>query len=349
MAGLVQTVKNTIAENVGGPSHALALPEHQFSLSEVPDQSNKVAVVTGGTRGIAYACTHTLLSKNIAKVFVIARAADAYEDAKASIARDLGEDKASRLVWKPVDLADWKKTAAIAGEIAEETDRIDIFIGASARGIMTYEKTDYGVDRHMAVNHMGHSILISHLLPVFKKTAEKGNTVRIVLFGSNAHQATPSDCKFESLDELNTDLGPNGQYGRSKLAQMLYAKYLTKTLHSKYPKILANSIHPGFVETKMSVEDIHEPYPIMGYAMSVGMKPFKKSQWQGAVSAMYCATKTEKSGEYVCPPAIPETGSSLYVDEDGKLQENLMNLTEKIISEKFPVESVKKGCPMEFS
>jgi len=94
----------------------------------------------------------------------------------------------------------------------------------------------------------------------------------------------------------------------------------------------------------MSVEDIHEPYPIMGYAMSVGMKPFKKSQWQGAVSAMYCATKTEKSGEYVCPPAIPETGSSLYVDEDGKLQENLMNLTEKIISEKFPVESVKKGC-----
>jgi len=130
---------------------------------------------------------------------------------------------------------------------------------------------------------------------------------------------------------------------------MLYTKYLTKTLHSKYPKILANSIHPGFVETKMSVQDIHEPYPVMGYAMSVGMKPFKKSQWDGAVSPMYCATKTEKSGEYICPPAIPETGSSLYVDEKGELQENLMHLTETIVSEKFPVESVKKGCPMDFS
>jgi len=237
----------------------------------------------------------------------------------------------------------------VAGEIAEETDRIDIFIGASARGIMTYQLTDYGVDRHMAVNHMGHTILVSHLLPIFKKTAENGNTVRIVLFGSNVHRGTPSDCKFESLDELNQDLGPNGQYGRTKLAQMLYAKYLTKTLHSKYPNILANSVHPGFVETKQSVEDIHEPYPILGYAMSVGMKPFKKSQWEGAVSAMYCATKTEKSGEYICPPAIPETGSSQYVDEKGELQDNLMKLTEKIVSEKFPVESVKKGCPMEFS
>ena len=118
-----------------------------------------------------------------------------------------------------------------------------------------------------AVNHMGHVILTSHLLPLMKKTADKGNTVRIVTLGSNAHQASPSDCKFASLEELNQDLGPNGQYGRSKLAQMLYVKYLNKHLTSTHPKILANSVHPGFVDTKMSREDIHEPYPLGGYAM----------------------------------------------------------------------------------
>ena len=114
---------------------------------------------------------------------------------------------------------------------------------------------------------MGHVILTSHLLPLMKETADKGNTVRIVTLGSNAHQAAPSDCKFASLEELNQDLGPNGQYGRSKLAQMLYVKYLNKHLTSTHPKILANSVHPGFVDTKMSREDIHEPYPLGGYAM----------------------------------------------------------------------------------
>lgn len=28
------------------------------------------------------------------------------------------------------------------------------------------------------------------------------------------------------------------------------------------------------------------------------MEPFKKDQFMGAVSALYCATTTEKSGEY---------------------------------------------------
>ena len=45
----MQAVKNTIAENFGGPSHKLA--EEKFDLDDVPDLSGKVAVVTGGTEG----------------------------------------------------------------------------------------------------------------------------------------------------------------------------------------------------------------------------------------------------------------------------------------------------------
>lgn len=196
---------------------------------------------------------------------------------------------------------------------------------------MTYQLTDYGIDRHMAANHFGHVVLTSKLLPLLKSTAEKGDKVRIVGFGSNLHQGTPSDCKFASLEELNQDLGPNANYGRSKLAVMLYCKYLSKHLPSN---VLANSIHPGIVETKMSVEDIHEPYPVMGYMNSVVLNPFKKDNFQGAVSALFSATKTEQTGQYVCPPAVPEKGSSLYVDEKGELTENLMALTKKLLREK---------------
>jgi NAD(P)-dependent dehydrogenase (short-subunit alcohol dehydrogenase family) len=218
--------------------------------------TGKVAIVTGGSEGIGYGCTHTLLSHNVSKVFILSLSQEVADGATKSLSEDLGPEAAQKLTWMKCDVGDWQAVAKAAEEIGSKTDRIDIMILNAGRGIMTYQLTDYGVDRHMAVNHFGHVIFASHLMPIMKKTAEKGNTVRIVTLGSNAHQATPSDCKFESLEELNQDLGPNGQYGRSKLAQMLYVKYLNKHLtQGKEPKILANTVHPGFVHTKMSQDD----------------------------------------------------------------------------------------------
>ena len=195
----------------------------------------------------------------------------------------------------------------------------------------------------MAMNHMAHVILTSHLLPILKKTASNGSTVRIVNMASNAHQATPSDTKFESLEEMNRDLGPNGQYGRSKLASILYSRYLARHLTSSHPTILANATHPGFVDTKMSKEDIHEPYPLGGYAMSVGMAPLKKNIMQGCVSTVFAATKATKSGEYICPPAVPELGSEMAQDDE--LGEKLMKLTRDVVKDKTYEDSAAKGCP----
>ncbi|KAH7350996.1 hypothetical protein BKA65DRAFT_396477 [Rhexocercosporidium sp. MPI-PUGE-AT-0058] len=346
MASIVNTVKNTITENFGG-THSLASKANQFSLAAVPDQSYKVAVITGGSRGIGYACAHTLLEKNIEKLFIIGSTKESLDGASSDISSTLGSSYVSKVKFLQADMGDWQSLPALAKQITDSTDRLDILINCAARGIMTYQLTSYGVDRHMAVNHMGHVILTSHLLSLIKSTAEKNpqDKVRLVMFGSNTHQVTPSDCKFASLSELNQDLGPNGQYGRSKLAQMLYAKFLTRHLKEKHPNVIANSVHPGFVETKMSTEEIHEPYPVGGYAMSVGMKPFKKDQWEGAVSAMWCATRAEEGGMYVCPPAVVEEGSAVYQDESGEVEANLMRLTLDVVGEKMDPE--KKGCPLQ--
>ncbi len=195
----------------------------------------------------------------------------------------------------------------------------------------------------MAMNHMAPVILTSHLLPIMEKTASKGNTVRICNMSSNAHQGAPSDTKFESLDELNRDLGPTGQYGRSKLAVILYSRYLNKHLTSSHSNILVNAMHPGFVQTAMSTRDIHEAYPIAGYALSAGIG--KKDIWQGCVSSVFAATKTTKSGEYICPPAVPESGSAMAQDEE--LGERLMKLTRDLVKEKTYEDSAAKGCPFK--
>jgi NAD(P)-dependent dehydrogenase (short-subunit alcohol dehydrogenase family) len=180
--------------------------------------TGKVAVVTGGSEGIGYGCTYTLLKHNIAKVYILSLSEDVVKGAKGAIGSELGQEAAEKAEWLQCDMSDWKRVKEVAEQIKNSTDRLDILINNAGRGIMTFQLTDYGVDRHMAVNHMGHVVLTSHLLPLMKKTAEQGNVVRIANQASNAHQATPSDTKFESLEELNRDLGPNGNYGRSKLA-----------------------------------------------------------------------------------------------------------------------------------
>ncbi|KAK6715347.1 putative oxidoreductase bli-4, mitochondrial [Fusarium graminearum] len=332
MASIIDTVKNTIAENFGGPAEQLAT--HQFSLSETPNLSGKVAVVTGGSEGIGYGVTHTLLTHDISKIFILSLSKEVVEGAKKSVAEELGQEKADRTEWVQCDLSNWAEVKKAADQIKDSTDRLDILVNNAGRGIQTYQLSSYGVDQHMATNHFGHVLLTSYLLELLKKTSEKHGIVRIVNQASNAHQGAPSDVKFESLEELNTDLGPNPQYGRSKLANILYTRYFDRNVtKAGSPKILMNATHPGFVSTRQSLEHIHEAYPLAGYAMSVGMEPFKKDQFQGATSAMYAATMTDKSGQYICPPALPELGNEKSQDE--KLGDQLMELTRKIISEKF--------------
>ncbi|KAI0888807.1 retinol dehydrogenase 12 [Annulohypoxylon maeteangense] len=327
----MDTTKNTLAENFGGKAQHLGT--HQFNLDQVPDLSGKTAVVTGGSEGIGYGCTYTLLKHNIAKIYILSISEEVVAGAKDAIAKDLGQEAANKTKWIRCDLSDWWRVKDVAEEIKKASDRLDILINNAARGIMTYQLTDYGVDRHMAVNHMGHVILTSYLLPLMKQTAEGGNIVRISNQSSNAHQAAPSDTKFESLEELNRDLGANAQYGRSKLANILYTRYFAeKVTKGGYPGLLMNATHPGFVSTKMSNEDIFEPFPLGGYLMATGMEPFKKDQFEGAVSTMFAATCTRESGKYICPPAIPEQGSALA--QDDVLRDNLMKLTRKIVTEK---------------
>lgn len=250
--------QNTIAENFGGPASALGT--HQFRLDQCPDLTGQVAVVTGGSEGIGYGVTHTLLSHNIARVFILSPSASVVAGAGAALANELGPAAAARTAWLQCDLADWAAVAAVADRIAREAPRLDVLVNNAGRGIMTAERTDYGVDRHMAVMHFGHVILTSRLLPLMKRTAaDRGVTVRISNQASNVHNLAPRDTRFESLEEINEDVGPNGQYGRAKLAVMLYARWFARHVtNAGHPRLLMNSTHPGFVSTKMSKVDIFE-------------------------------------------------------------------------------------------
>lgn len=177
----MEAVKTTIAENLGKiiPGHELAPKDSQFSLEQVPDLSGKVALITGGSEGIGYGCTHTLLSHNISKLFILSKSEDIVDDAINAIRSEMGEDVAKRVEWIQCDLSDWDATGKTALKISEKADRLDILVNNAARGIMTQQFDKNGIDLHMSSNHFGHVILTSHLLPLLKETAKKGDKVRI--------------------------------------------------------------------------------------------------------------------------------------------------------------------------
>jgi NAD(P)-dependent dehydrogenase (short-subunit alcohol dehydrogenase family) len=120
----------------------------------------------------------------------------------------------------------------------------------------------------------------------------------------------PKDTKFALLDELNQDLSPNQQYSHSKLAGILYTHYLTRHIHTSHLRILANVTHPGFAETNMNVNDIHEPLPVAGYGAECAHGPAEKRTNGREPPARSFATTMEKSGEYLYPPATPERASA---------------------------------------
>lgn len=93
----MEAIKSTIAENFGGSSHKAAKPEHQFSLEETPDQSGKVAVVTGGSEGIGYGACFTLLQKNLSRLFILSVSKATVDGAISDVKEKLGEETSKKI------------------------------------------------------------------------------------------------------------------------------------------------------------------------------------------------------------------------------------------------------------
>lgn len=161
----METIKQTVAQNLGVSGSHTLVPEHQqFDLDQVPDLSGKVAVVTGGSEGIGYGCTHTLLKHGIKKLFILSVSKDVIDGSINAIKEEMGEETAKKVIWLQCDLADWKAVKQTADKIVSNTDRLDILINNAARGIMTYQLTDYGVDRHVSLHFPSAPVRRSHML-----------------------------------------------------------------------------------------------------------------------------------------------------------------------------------------
>lgn len=269
---------------------------------DIPDQSEKVIFITGGTRGIGYQTALALAKKSPAHIYISARNQKTADKALADIKSEVPSAKVSFL---PCDLADLESVQACAREFLGREKRLDLLFLNAGIMVAPAGKTKQGYEIQFGTNHIGHFLLTKLLLSTLEQTASlPGTDVRIVSVSSIAHYFAP--CPGIVFSELKTEMSSwlsMRRYGQSKLANILFAKYLSKQLKDKDSKILAVSIHPGVVDT--GLYEYMEKLPVLSLALKIARKMmiFLMNAKEGANTQLWAATApraTEKDSKSCC-------------------------------------------------
>ncbi len=194
--------------------------------------AGKVAVVTGGGRGIGEMIARTYV-ENGARVYITSRAGDAL----ARTAAALTAAGPGTCVAVPEDLATEAGVARFAAALAAREPAVHILVNNSgvSWGAPLDKFPDGAWDKVLALNVKAVFNLTRALLPALRAGAAPGDPARVINIGSIAgvhHQPVPT-----------------WSYDVSKAA----VHALTKKLASELaPAVTVNAIAPGFVPSRMS-------------------------------------------------------------------------------------------------
>jgi NAD(P)-dependent dehydrogenase (short-subunit alcohol dehydrogenase family) len=271
----------------------------------------KTILVTGCNSGLGQEALRVLVLRG-ARVIGTART---LEKAKGACDAVKG-----RTVPVACELSDPASVRACVESVKATGHRLDAIICNA--GIMALPKLEqaHGIELQFLTNHVGHFILVTGLLD---RLAADG---RVVMLSSGAHKMAPKGgIKF---DNLSGEKGytPWGNYGQSKIANLLFAKELARRFAGT--KRTANAVHPGVIQTNLG----RHMNPVAGMAFGLTGPLVLKSVPQGAATELYVAVHpavANSSGLYFadCNVAKPRADA-----EDPALAAKLWEVTEKIVA-----------------
>jgi NAD(P)-dependent dehydrogenase (short-subunit alcohol dehydrogenase family) len=264
-----------------------------WNSAEIPDQTGRIFIVTGGNGGIGYE-TARALARARATVIIAGRNAEKCLDA---IARIKAEHERADLRFETLDLASLTSVSEFAGRITDRFAHIDVLVNNA--GIMAppkRETTADGFELQFGVNFLGHFALTARLLSVLRRAP----VPLVVTLSSVVHKAGKID-----LDDLQWEhrrYSPTGAYYDSKLATLMFAFELQRRSDAARWGLHSVAAHPGIART-----DLMANGPglngVGGLLFSYVIKPFfSHSAAEGALPAIFAATALEaEDGGYYGP------------------------------------------------
>jgi NAD(P)-dependent dehydrogenase (short-subunit alcohol dehydrogenase family) len=299
----------------------------KWTAADIPDQTGRVAVITGANTGLGYE-TAAALADHGARVVLAVRNLDKGKDAAARITANSPH---ADVTLQELDLTSLESIRVAADQLRSDHDRIDLLINNA--GVMWTPKstTKDGFELQFGTNHLGHfaftGLLLDRLLPVAGS--------RIVTVSSVGHRIR-ADIHF---DDLQWERGYNrvGAYGQAKLANLLFTYALQRRLTGTQTAALA--AHPGGSNTELGRHMPKATQIIMPLLMS-----FTQSAAMGALPTLRAATDpSARGGQYYGPDGCMETSgyptvvASSNQSHDTALQQRLWTVSEELTEVTYPV------------
>ena len=283
--------------------------------------NNKTVVISGATNGIGKAAAIELSRENPKLLFTY-RNQRLADELLAEI-KDISPSTQVQSVY--CDFSDQDSIKKCTHEINDLCANIDVLINNAGVVNTSYHETDEGIENTFAVNHLGYFLFTNLLLQKLKGDDE----TRIVNVSSAAHSFV-KEMQWEDINFKNNFGQGLKPYGQSKLANLLFTRYLSIKLSTE--NISVNAIHPGGVNTSLGSQNkawYSKPLRLI-------LRPFFRSPLKGAESIIYLATKQDDgvTGEYFVDSKIHKSSSySKNLEEAHKL----WGLSEELVGQTFNI------------
>ena len=213
----------------------------KWTENDIPDQTGRVAVVTGANSGIGFETARALAVKGATVVLACRNLAKGQE----ALEKITTAHSVARVDLMVLDLSDLQSIREFAHVFKEKYDRLDLLINNAGVMVPPYSKTREGFELQFGTNHLGHFALTGLLIDVMINTGSG----RIVNVSSMAHKAGKID--FDDLQWDTRQYKPWQAYGDSKIANLYFTSELQRRLNEKGAAVKVTAAHPGWTATDL--------------------------------------------------------------------------------------------------
>ena len=256
----------------------------KWTAADIPDQSGRIAVVTGANSGLGLV-TSRELARAGARVILTSRDRARGEGALRVIGEAVpGADVELRLL----DLSSLASVQEFAEGLGSSYDAIDLLVNNAGVMAIPRQETVDGFERQFATNHLGHFALTGRLLPLL--VARAGS--RVVTVSSNAHRGGKID--FDDLQRQRS-YGRWRTYSATKLANLLFTYELQRRLAAAGAATISVAAHPGTSSTNLT-NVTAGGNPVKRVVLTLGVRVTGQSDEMGALPQLYAATMPDVQG-----------------------------------------------------
>lgn len=317
---------------------------------------DKIILITGANPGGIGESTAVSLAREGPKTIVVAgRSLEKLSTTEEQIRKTNPNVGVEKLI---LDLSSQDSCRKAAQEILDSSDIPQIDLLVNNAGVMNIAERTLsvdGVEMQFATNHIGHFLFTNLLMPKLLKAAGKNpqRSVRILNLSSRAVMYGPvrfSDWNFtkresempeaEHATKQTRDLWsnhedvpyfPQGAYGQSKSANVLFTKELNKRLFDA-TGIMSVAVHPGIVQSNL---DRHiDPTEYKAVLERFGNPPMKDLD-QGCSTTLVAALDPKLTPEdfFVADCQFADWAPKYTTDED--FAARLWTLSEGLVRQQF--------------